>query len=96
MHLLTVFISFWLLQLCTNSLFKHFLHFFSWFTKEEYGLGVPIHGKPFQAQYLKEKQRKCYIPCSIADSRFQELLLVGNLLNWLHSDFKTSMFHFTF
>jgi len=55
MHLLTVFVSFWLLQLCANSLFKQILHFFSWFTKEEYGLGVPIHGKPFQGQYLKEK-----------------------------------------
>jgi len=58
MHLLTVFISFWLLQLCANSLFKQILHFFSWFTKEEYGLGVPIHGKSFQGQYLKEKHNK--------------------------------------
>jgi hypothetical protein len=55
MHLLTISISFWLLQLCANSLFKQILHFFSWFTKEEYGLGVPIHGKPLQGQYLKEK-----------------------------------------
>jgi len=95
-HLLTVFISFWLLQLCANSLFKQTLHFFRWFTKQEYGLGVPIYGKPFQGQYLKEKQRKCYIPCSIADSIIQELLFVGNFLNGLHLDFKTSRFPFTF
>lgn len=75
MHFLTVFISFWLLQLCVNPLFKHTLQFFSWFICKEDGLGVPIHGKPFQSQYLKQK-RKYYTTHSIANARFQELVFI--------------------